>query len=77
MKKSQAFKNRDAVTRQISEETDNTGYKKTKYQVTTAYIFDYDSLGISIDYILSSENDGLMISEAQVVDIEEKKDLPF
>lgn len=55
IKKSVAFKNRDAITKQIKEEnfTDNYGVSHTvkKYQVTNAYVFDYEMLGISIDYI--------------------------
>jgi len=77
LKKSQAFKNRDAITKQISEQTDNGGNKKTKYQVTNAYVFDYDGLNISIDYILSAENEPNDEGELQVADIKDKDNLPF
>ena len=81
IKKSQAFKNRDAITKQISEQTDNTGFKKTKYQVTNAYVFDYESLNISIDYILATDQQEEEMNNEQNIthsaDNQNKKDLPF
>lgn len=66
-KKSVAFKNRDAYTRGFLEEHDKAGNLKKRYQVTNAYIFDYEPLGISIDYILASEEaikDGIIDESA-------------
>lgn len=77
IKKSQAFKNRDAVTRQISEGTDSTGLKKTKYQVTNAYVFLYEPLNISIDYILSTDDVQNKTDFSEVIEDEVKDNIPF
>lgn len=77
IKKSQAFKNRDAITKTISEVTDGYGNRKTKYQVTNAYVFDYEPIGISIDYILSADNDEEDENNSKVVDTHDKDKLPF
>lgn len=87
VKKSVAFKNRDAITRQIMEEevTDSKGftYKAKKYQVTNAYTFDYDMIGISINYLLSSDDDSTEINEAKPINqlnnkqLVEEPEIPF
>jgi hypothetical protein len=77
IKKSQAFKNRDAITKTISEVTDGYGNRKTKYQVTNAYVFDYESIGISIDYILSADAELADEENTKVIGSQDKNDLPF
>jgi DNA primase len=77
IKRSQAFKNRDVFTKQIAEGIDNSGNSKNRYQVTNAYVFDYVPLNISIDYILSTDEQVNIDENIQLSDKEGKDDLPF
>lgn len=76
IKKSVAFKNSGII---------NADSSRSKYQVTNAYVFDYDMLGISIDYVASDGIDSELDfmnekgNSINVIDKEEDKqnDLPF
>ncbi|HUW07844.1 MAG TPA: DNA primase [Williamwhitmania sp.] len=60
LKKSMAFKVMDQQTRGFSEETVTGDWGETRkakrLNITTAYAFDYEAIGININYILESEN---------------------
>ncbi len=76
IKRSVAFKNSSMISNDLVEK---------KYQVTNAYVFDYEMLGISIDYISSNNIDTELdfmnenVNRINVVDLQEdkQKDLPF
>jgi len=57
MLKSVAFMNRDGITRQLMEEVATDGTTKKKTQVTTAYVFDYEMLELSVDYNSTTDDD--------------------
>lgn len=86
MKKSMAFKVMDIQQRNFSEETvkDSEGFvsKKRRLNVTTAYAFDYDALGININYTLEGDSGPIVPVEEKdysegVQEPNPQRDLPF
>lgn len=85
MKKSLAFRVMDQQTRGFAEDSvtqDGFTTKKKRLNVTTAYAFDYDSLGININYTTEEEAKPIVpFEDARVenprVPQEEQADIPF